>query len=62
MTRTLAKRYNLEASRLIPHMGSDLHVDPSINTASEIDEIVFRRSEYPGGLAAILLALIACDD
>lgn len=62
MTRTLAERYNLEASRLMPHMGSDLHVDPSINTASEIDEIVFRRGEYLGGMAAVLLALIARDN
>lgn len=62
MNSTLAERYNREANRLMPHMGSDLQVDPSINTASEIDEIVFRRGEYLGGLAAVLLALIARDD
>lgn len=62
MTRTLAERYNVEATRLMPHMGSNLHVDPTSNTASEIDEIVFRRNEYLGGMAAILLALIARDD
>lgn len=62
MTSTLAVRYNREATRLMPHMASDLQVDPTINTASEIDEIVFRRSEYLGGMAAVLLALIACDD
>ena len=59
MNSTLAERYNLEANRLVPHMGSDLQVDRTINTASEIDEIVFRRSEYLGGMAAVLLALIA---
>ena len=62
MTSTLAERYNLEANRLMPHMGSDLQVDPTINTASEIDEIVFRRSEYLGVMVAVLLALIARDD
>ena len=62
MNSTLAERYNREANRLMPHMGSDLQVDPSINTASEVDEIVFRRGEYLGGLAAVLLALIARDD
>lgn len=62
MTSTLAERYNLEATRLMPHLGSDLQVDPSINTASEIDEIVFRRSEYLRGMAAVILALIARDD
>ena len=61
MTNTLAERYNREATRLMPHMGRDLLVDPSINTASEIDEIVFRRSEYLGGMAAVLLALIVRD-
>jgi len=62
MISTLAERYNRAATRLMPHMGSDLQVDPSINTASEIDEIVFRRSEYLGGMAAVLLALITRDD
>ena len=62
MTSTLAERYNREATRLMPLMGNDLQVDASIKTASEIDEIVFRRSEYLGGMAAVLLALIARDD
>jgi len=55
---TLATRYNAEARRLMPHMAEDLAVDPAIDTAGHIDEIVFRRSEYPGGMAAVLLALI----
>ena len=62
MTSTLAERYNREAARLMPHMSSNLQVDPTINTASEIDEIVFRRSEYLGSMAAVLLALIAHND
>ena len=62
MSSTLAERYNLEATRLMPHMAGDLEVEPTINTASEIDEIVFRRGEYLGGMAAVLLALIARDD
>ncbi|KGB82167.1 hypothetical protein JT55_09160 [Rhodovulum sp. NI22] len=62
MTSTLAERYNREVNSLMPHMGNDLQVDPTINTASEIDEIVFRRSEYLGGMAAVLIALIARDD
>jgi hypothetical protein len=55
---TLAARYNAEAQRLMPHMADDLVVDPAIDTASHIDEIVFRRSEFLGGMAAVLLALI----
>lgn len=56
---TLAERYNAAALRLMPHMADDLAVDTAINNASHIDEIVFRRSEYLGGMAAVLLALIA---
>ncbi|SMH50954.1 hypothetical protein [Maritimibacter sp. HL-12] len=55
---TIAERYNAEAKRLLPHMAADLTVDPTINTANEIDEIVFRRSEYLGGMACAILALI----
>tara|TARA_R110002072_G_scaffold2173_3_gene18033 strand:- start:1705 stop:1887 length:183 start_codon:yes stop_codon:yes gene_type:complete len=55
---TLAARYNVAAQRLMPHMADDLVVDPAIDTASHIDEIVFRRSEFLGGMAAVLLALI----
>ena len=55
---TLAARYNAEATRLMPHMADDLAVDPAIVNAGHIDEIVFRRSEYLGGMAAVLLALL----
>ena len=55
---TLAARYNAEAKRLMPHMAEDLAVDPTIDNAGHIDEIVFRRSEYLGGMAAVLLALL----
>jgi hypothetical protein len=56
---TLADRYNAEAERLMPHMADRLAVDPMITCAGQIDEIVFRRSEFLGGMAAVLLALIA---
>lgn len=55
---TLAKRYNLEAARLLPHMAADLQVDPAITRAAEIDEIVFRRGEFLGGMACAILAMI----
>ena len=55
---TIAERYNAEAKRLMPQHVDSLAVDPSINSAGHIDEIVFRRSEYLGGMAAVLLALI----
>jgi len=59
---TIADRFNAEAARLLPHMAADLAVDPAITTANEIDEIVFRRSEFLGGMACAILALIAQQD
>ena len=56
---TLAERYNAEAQRLMPQHADSLAIDPTIDNASHIDEIIFRRSEYLGGMAAVLLALIA---
>ena len=55
---TIAERYNAEAARLLPHHAESLAVDPSIDDASHIDDIVFRRSEYLGGMACAILALI----
>jgi hypothetical protein len=55
---TIAERYNAAAAKLLPHMAADLTVDPSITTTNEIDDIVFRRSEYLGGMACAILALI----
>ncbi|WP_160318785.1 hypothetical protein [Pannonibacter phragmitetus] len=52
---TLAERYNAEARRLLPHMVDDLAVDPKIDRATEI---VFRRSEFLGGMACAILAMI----
>ena len=55
---TIAQRYNAEVTRLLPHMAEDLVVDPAITTANDIDEIVFRRSEFLGGMACAILAMI----
>ena len=43
-------------------MVSNLHVDPSIVAANEIDDTAFRRSEYLGGMAAVLLSIVAGED
>ena len=59
---TLAERYNAQAKSLMPHMADSLAVDPTITCAGEIDDIVFRRSEYLGGMAIAILALIEQQD
>ncbi|MFC5584455.1 hypothetical protein ACFPOD_04985 [Nitratireductor kimnyeongensis] len=53
-----AERYNAEVKRIMPHMAEDLMVDPSIDNANHIDEIVFRRSEFLGGMACVILELV----
>jgi hypothetical protein len=55
---TIAERYNAAAAQLLPHMAKDLAVEPTITNANHIDEIVFRRSEYLGGMAVTILAMI----
>ena len=55
---TIAQRYNAEATRLLPHMAERLAVEPTITTANEIDETVFRRGEFLGGMACAILAMI----
>ncbi len=55
---TIAQRFNAEAARLLPHMATSLAVDPAITTADEIDQIIFRRSEFLGGMASAILAMI----
>lgn len=58
---TIAVRYNALVHSLMGHMVDDLCVDPSLDDASHIDEIVFRRSEYKGGMAQVLLVLAQRD-
>jgi hypothetical protein len=55
---TIAEGYNEAAASLLPHMAVDLAVDPTITDANHIDEIVFRRSEFLGGMAVAILAMI----
>ena len=59
---TVAEHYNEAAARLLPHMGANLAVDPTITDANHIDEIVFRRSEFLGGMAVAILAMINQQD
>ena len=59
---TLAERYNAAAKKLFPAWHDDLLVDPAIDSASHIDEVVFRRSEYRGGMAAAILEMLKLED
>ena len=59
---TIAEHYNVKVYEIMPHMAEDLAVDPAITTANDIDEIVFRRSEFLGGMACAILAMLEQKD
>ena len=56
--RTLAMNFKKEAARLVPAQGALQNLDDNINTADEIDDIMFRKSEYIGGMATVILAIL----
>lgn len=59
---TLAERYPEAAARLLPHMAADVSVAPSITDANHTNKTVFQRSEYLGGIALAILAMIDQQD
>jgi hypothetical protein len=59
---TLAERFQRKARELVPQHDDLQDIDPTIDDPSVIDEIIFRRSEYLGGMAAVILALLAQEN
>lgn len=55
---TFAEQYNEQVLKLMPHFESDLLVPSEIDSENEIDEIVFQRSEYLGGMANVICAVV----
>ena len=55
---TLAKKFIQEAKKLMPHQNDLQDLDESIDSPDAIDEIMFRKGEYIGGMAAVILEII----
>ncbi|CAM3837080.1 hypothetical protein VRRI112168_02495 [Vreelandella rituensis] len=55
---TLAERYIQKARDLMPHQDALYEIDPGIDCPQAIDEIIFSRSEYLGGMAAVILEIV----
>lgn len=55
---TMAQKFKQEALRLMPHQSDLLELDDKVNNANEIDEIMFHKGEYIGGMAAVILEII----
>lgn len=58
---TLAQRFIQKARVLMPEHEDLQNIDPTLDDPQVIDEVMFRRSEYLGGMAAVILALIASE-
>lgn len=55
---TFAERYISKARELMPHQDELQNIDPSINDPLVIDELIFAKGEYLGGMAAVILAIL----
>ncbi len=55
--KTLAMKFKEKAAELMPHMDDLQDLPDSVDSSNAIDEIMFRKSEYVGGMAAVILVL-----
>ncbi len=55
--KTLAMKFKEKAAELMPHMDDLQDLPDSMDSSNAIDEIMFRKSEYLGGMAAVILEL-----
>lgn len=58
----LAQRFKAKASELLPHMDDLQDLDERIDDRHTIDEAMFRKSEYIGGMAAGILAVLELQE
>lgn len=56
---TKAEQFIAKAREIMPHQDELQDLDPAIDNAGEIDDIMFRKGEYLGGMAAVILALVS---
>lgn len=55
---TLAQKFITKARELVPFQNELQDLDPSINCETAIDELMFRKGEYLGGMAVVILELV----
>ena len=60
-TNSIAIRFKAKAKELMPHQTSLQDLDDNINHTYLIDDIMFRKGEYIGGMAAVIIELIIRD-
>jgi hypothetical protein len=55
---TLAQNFKARAMALMPQHDDLQDLEDYIDSASRIDEIMFAKGEYIGGMASVILALL----
>lgn len=60
--KTLAVKFKAKAKLVMLTQDDLLDLDDSIDSESEIDEIMFHKGEYIGGMAAVILSLLRMDN
>ena len=55
--KTIAMKFKEKAAELMPHLDDLQDLPDSMDSSNAIDEIMFRKGEYLGGMAAVILAL-----
>jgi len=58
-TQTWAIRFKRAAAEIMPHMDQLQDLDESIDRPDHIDEVMFSKGEYIGGMAAVILAIVS---
>jgi len=56
--KSAAKKFIAKAKEIMPHQDGLQDLDPSIDSLDHIDEIMFSKGEYIGGMAAVIIQLI----
>ncbi len=55
---TKAQAFKKKAKQLMPQQDDLQSIDESIDSYDEIDDVMFRKGEYLGGMAAVLIELL----
>lgn len=55
---TKAQAFKVKAKQLMPQQDDLQAIDESIDSYDEIDDIMFRKGEYLGGMAAVIIKLL----
>ena len=55
---TRAQLFIDKAKAIMPHQDELQNLDPKIDNYNTIDEIMFHKGEYLGGMAAVIIQLI----